>query len=158
MLLTTVVVSMLLLAGCTGGLNKGEAVEQSAAVDSVNLTTVDGEFGDKLILNLTLQDGVMKNDETCTTQFNPATKTSRLVCNDNWHQSEITGVTVTHNGTSLGTYDATNVETVSVNTEWRNGKYRFLFHSENAPDTWFEVTVSASGEPTIESAGYRDDY
>jgi len=152
-------VALVALAGCSTGMDPSDAIEGSEAVDSAELHVVEsGSFDDKtLYLNATLNESVQKNDETCTTTFNPALGTSQITCTDHWHNANVNSVTVTHNGTEMGTYQVSNGETLSAEIPMEDGTYRLYFHSENAPDTWFQVVVDTDG-PTIETAGYSDTY
>ena len=156
-LLALVAVALMVgLAGCTTGMDTTNAIDGSEAVDSVELTTTEDRFGgETLLLNMTLNESVEKNDQRCFTQYNPALKITETKCYNNWHNAAVTSTTVTHNGSEIGTYDVSNGETLSTELQSENGEYRFYFHSNNAADTWFQVTVNGD---TIESAGYDDTY
>jgi|AntDeeMinimDraft_5_1070356.scaffolds.fasta_scaffold05888_4 hypothetical protein len=153
------VLAIVLLSGCVGtssGLDYRNAVNESTAVESVELQTNNQNPR----INLQINDVVQKNNEQCHSVYNPALKITETRCNDNWDNVTITGVHIVTNESTYNQFnDVTNGDEISLEIPRNSSTYEFYFESETGEDTYFQTEIMANETSLkINSAGYSNKY
>jgi len=119
----------------------GSEVIESAALES------DGE---RLYLNVSIEDNARQNDRYCTSTYDPALEQTKTTCYDDWHSVQVRHIQVVkiadgffaENEPVSPLTEVSNSNSASVAIPWESGEYQIRVISEQGWVTTLTVHVS----------------
>lgn len=135
------VIALIALAGCSASAPNPEPFEERSSLVQ-NVT----EAEDEAQVVLTLTESVQYSEQVC--DYNPAL--GMVTCDPQWYPTDITSVTLTHNGSVTDTFsDDANYEgaAVTVATD-EPGTYGVQLDLKSGDDVTIAFNKTASGNVT----------